>query len=292
MKVRDALRLARERLQASGIDEPGFEAEYLMRHALGCTRESLLFSLDTALSVSAQRRFDSLISRRASGEPSAYITGRKEFYGLDFKVDPRALIPRPETELLVELVLDFASPRTPVRTTLNIIDVGTGCGAIAVALAKHLPTATIFSTDLSHDALELARENLALHNLEDRVVMLHGDLLALNLPPIDILVSNPPYIPSPEISTLAPEIRDHEPRLALDGGPDGLSIIERLVEQARDKLSPGGAMFIEIGWDQGESAASRARHFWPDAQASITPDLAGLDRVLTLLSPIAAAQPV
>ena len=292
MKVRDALRLARERLQEPRVEEPGFEAEYLMRHALGCTRESLLFSLDTALSVSAQRRFDSLISRRASGEPSAYITGRKEFYGLDFKVDPRALIPRPETELLVEMVLDFASPRTPVRTTLNIVDVGTGCGAIAVALAKHLPTATIFSTDLSPDALELARENLALHNLEDRVVMLHGDLLALNLPPIDILVSNPPYIPSPEISTLAPEIRDHEPRLALDGGPDGLSIIERLVEHARDKLSPGGAMFIEIGWDQGESAASRARHLWPDAQASITPDLAGLDRVLTLLSPIAAAQPV
>ena len=292
VRTRDALQLARGRLDASGVEAPGFEAEYLLRHTLGCTRETLLLELDTDIPVSAQRRFDGLIERRASGEPSAYITGHKEFYGLDFKVDPRALIPRPETELLVELGLDFASQRTSGGTILNIVDVGTGCGVIAVALAVHLPKATITATDLFPEALELAAENVARHHAEDRVTLLHGDLLAPVSRPIDILVSNPPYIPSPEIPNLAREITNHEPGLALDGGPDGMAVIERLVQQTKDKLSPSGAMFIEIGWDQGRRALAHARHLWPDFKASITPDLAGLDRVLTIRSPVGVAQPV
>ncbi len=292
MKVREALRQARERLQVSGVEGPGFEAEYLLRHALSCARESLLLALDTDISASTQHHFDSVVDRRASGEPSAYITCHKEFYGLDFKVDPRALIPRPETELLVEMALDFASRRAIGGKGLNIVDVGTGCGAIAITLAHHLPQATVIATDISPDALQLACENAARHDVQDRVTLLHADLLSPLPRPIDILVSNPPYIPSPEIPSLAREITNHEPRLALDGGPDGMAVIERLIEQAKDNLNPGGAIFIEIGWDQGEAAMSQAKHLCPEAQASITPDLAGLDRVLTLRSPVGVTQPV
>ena len=292
VRARDELQLARKRLEASGVEDPGFEAEYLLRHTLGCTREALLLDLDSDISTSSQCHFDSLVKRRASGEPSAYITEHKEFYGLDFKVDPRALVPRPETELLVELALDFASRRSVLGRGLNVVDVGTGCGAIAVTLAVHLPKATITATDLSPEALELAAENVAIHHVQDRVTLLQGDLLAPVSRPIDILVSNPPYIPSTEIPNLAKEIINHEPRLALDGGPDGMAVIGHLVEQAKDKLRLGGAMFIEIGWDQGRRALAHARHLWPYSQASITPDLADLDRVLTLLSPVGVTQPV
>ena len=292
MKVRDALRLARDRLQTSGVQDPGFEAEYLIRHALLCTRETLFINLDTDIAASDQRHFDRLIGRRVAGEPSAYITGHREFYDLDFKVDPRALIPRPETELLVEAVLEYTSQKAGRGGGLTIVDAGTGCGAIAIALVHHLPQATVIATDISPVALQLAYENAARHDVQDRVTLLHGDLFAHLPRPIDIVVSNPPYIPSTELPNLAREITDHEPGLALDGGPDGMAVIRRLIQQAKDNLSLGGAMFIEIGWDQGRQALSRARHLWPEAQASITPDLAGLDRVLTLRSPIRAAQPV
>ena len=292
VRVRDALKLARERLQASAVEEPGFEAEYLLRHALGCTREALLLELDSDISASSQHRFDGLIERRASGEPSAYIAGHREFYGLDFKVDSRALIPRPETEHLVEFACAFATRQEWEGEGLTIVDVGTGCGAIAIALAVYIPAATIFATDLSVDALALARENIIRHGVEDRVVLLGGDLLASVAQLVDILVSNPPYIPSTEVPNLAREISDHEPRMALDGGPDGIAVIEPLIQQAKDKLSPGGAMFIEIGWDQGQRALACSRDLWPDFEISITPDLAGLDRVLSLRSPAGVAQPV
>ena len=291
MRVRDALRQAREKLWASGVEDAGFEAEYLMRHALGWTREHLLLVLDSDVSSSDQLRFESIIDRRAAGEPSAYIAGHKEFYGLDFKVDPRALIPRPETELVVELALELAARRTNRVEDLNIAEVGVGCGAIAIALAVHLPEARVVATDISPAALKLASENVSMHRVEDRVTLMEGDLLQDVSGPIDILVSNPPYIASAHLATLPREIRDHEPRAALDGGEEGMEVIEQLIRQAKDKLRPGGAMFVEIGWDLGERVLARARGLWPESEVSITPDLAGLDRVLTLRSPIGAAQP-
>ena len=292
MKVRDALRLARDRLQTSGVQDPGFEAEYLIRHALLCTRETLLINLDTDIAASDQRHFDRLIGRRVAGEPSAYITRHREFNDLEFKVDSRALIPRPETEHLVELACAFATRQEWEGKGLTIVDVGTGCGAIAIALSVYMTAATIFATDLSADALALAGENVARHGVQDRVILLQGDLLAPIPSPIDILVSNPPYISSSEISNLAREITGHEPLLALDGGPCGMTVIERLLKQAKSKLSPGGAMFVEIGWDQGQRALACSRDLWPDSEAVITSDLAGLDRVLTIKPPIPAAQPV
>ena len=260
-------------------------------HTLGCTREFLLIALDSDISPSDQLRFDSVIDRRAAGEPSAYITGHKEFYGLDFKVDPRALIPRPETELLVELALEFAARAYKQGEGLNIAEVGVGCGAIAIALAVNLSGARVVATDISPAALKLASENVSRHGVEDRVTLLEGDLLQNVSGPIDILVSNPPYIPSAQLATLPREIRDHEPRVALDGGENGITVIEQLIRQAKDKLKPGGAMFVEIGWDLGERALARSLELWPESDASISPDLAGLDRVLTLRSPIGAAQP-
>ena len=291
MRVRDALRQARDKLRESGVEDAGFEAEYLLRHALGCTRESLLMTLDSDVSSSDQLRFDSIIGRRAAGEPSAYITGHREFYGLDFKVDPRALIPRPETELLVELALEFAARRTCTVEGLNIAEVGVGCGAIAIALAVNLSGARIVATDISPAALKLASENVSRHGVEDRITLLEGDMLQPVSGPIDILVSNPPYIPSSQVDILPREIRDHEPRVALDGGEHGMTVIERLIRQAKRKLKPGGAMFVEIGWDLGDRVLAQAQGLWPESEVSITPDLAGLDRVLTLRSPIGAAQP-
>ena len=291
MQVRDVLREAREKLRVSGVEDAGFEAEYLLRHTLGCTREFLLIALDSDISPSDQLRFDSVINRRAAGEPSAYITGHKEFYGLDFKVDPRALIPRPETELLVELALEFAAKRTSRGEDLNIAEVGVGCGAIAIALAVNLSGARVIATDISPAALKLASENVSRHCVEDRVTLLEGDLLQNVSGPIDILVSNPPYIPSEHLAAIPREIRDHEPRVALDGGEHGMTVIERLIRQAKNKLRPGGAMFVEIGWDLGERVMARSLELWPESEVSITPDLAGLDRVLTLRSPIGAAQP-
>ena len=291
MRVRDALRQAREKLRASGVEDAGFEAEYLLRSSLGCTREQLLLALDSDVSSSDQLRFDSIIGRRAAGEPSAYITGHKEFYGLDFKVDPRALIPRPETELLVEFALEFVARRTSRVEALNIAEVGVGCGAITIALAMNLSGARVTATDISPAALKLASENVSRHGVEDRVTLLEGDLLQDVSGPIDILVSNPPYIPSSQVDILPREIRDHEPRVALDGGEDGITVIERLIRQAKEKLRPGGAMFVEIGWDLGDRALARSLELWPESEVSITPDLACLDRVLTLRSPIGAAQP-
>ena len=291
MRVRDALRQAREKLQASVVEDPGFESEYLLRHTLGYTREGLLIALDSDISSSDHLRFASIIDRRAAGEPSAYITGHKEFYGLDFKVDSRALVPRPETELLVELALEFTARRAGKFEGLNIAEVGVGCGAISIALAVHLPWARIEATDISPAALKLANENVSRHRVDDRVTLLEGDLLQPVSGPIDILVSNPPYIASAQLAALPKEIRDHEPRVALDGGEDGVEVIKRLIRQAKDKLKPGGAMFVEIGWDLGERALACSLELWPESDASITPDLAGLDRVLTLRSPIGAAQP-
>ena len=291
MRVRDALRQAREKLQESVVEDVGFESEYLLRSALGCTRETLLIGLDSDISTPDEIRFDSIIDRRAAGEPSAYITGHKEFYGLDFNVDPRALIPRPETELLLELALEFAARHTSQGEGLNIAEVGVGCGAIAITLAVNLSGARVVATDISPAALRLASENISRHRVEDRVTLLEGDLLQPVSGPIDILVSNPPYISSAQLATLPREIRGHEPRVALDGGDDGMAAIERLICQAKDKLRPGGAMFVEIGWDLGERALVRSLELWPESEVSITPDLAGIDRVLTLRSPIGAAQP-
>ena len=291
MRPRDAIAQARHRLQAAGVEDSDFEAEYLLRHALAWTRETLLLRPEHELSIEESCRYEAAVERRAAGEPSAYIIGRREFYGLDLRVDPRALIPRPETEMLVELTLAAAHAMSPGGNGLRIAEVGVGCGAVSVALGVHLPGARIWGTDLSPDAVELAKENAAAHGVAGRVTMVESDLLDAVPGPFDIIVSNPPYVPTPEIEELAKEIREHEPRVALDGGPDGSSIIARLLQASKDKLRPGGAMFMEMGWNHGERAAAIARKLWPEAEVSVSQDLAGLDRALTVRVTATVATP-
>jgi release factor glutamine methyltransferase len=201
-----------------------------------------------------------------------YLTGRAEFYGLDFEVTPEVLIPRPETETLVDLAL--------AQRPATIVDVGTGSGCIAVALAARLPKATVCAIDISPAALAVAQRNAERHDVADRVHLIVGDVLNPRPSQADLIVSNPPYIPTGDCASLQASVRNHEPNLALDGGPDGLAIIEPLMAQAPAVLRPGGALLIEVGFDQGEIASRLARTYFPQAQVRIHPDLAGRDRVL------------
>jgi len=191
------------------------------------------------------------------------------------------LIPRPETELLVELALNWLSLHQPPGG--RVIDVGTGSGAIAVSIAANTtPDVVLLASDVSPESLRIAKQNARQHGVEERIVFLHGDLLAPLPEPVHLILSNPPYIVSDILPTLMPEVRDHEPQMALDGGPDGLRMIERLLAQAPAHLRPGGAIFIEIGYDQGQSASAIARRYFPKATVRVHPDLAGLDRVVEI----------
>jgi len=244
---------------------------------LGWDRARLLAHPARLLSEPEQASWLALLARRQGREPLAYILGHREFYGLDFVVDRRVLVPRPETELVVEHVLAWAAERT---SRLTLADVGTGSGCIAVALAAQLPGATMYALDASARSLEVAAVNAARHALGDRVMLLQSDLLEQLPFPVDAIVANLPYVRSDELPTLQPEIREHEPREALDGGPDGLGPIRELLAQADQHLSPAGAIFLEIGAEQGKAVQEIAHQHFPDGSIQVLPDYAGLDRVL------------
>jgi release factor glutamine methyltransferase len=256
---------------------PRLDAELLLAHALGWPRARLLAERAHAPSPQEAASFAAMVARRAALEPVAYIVGHKEFYGLDFFVDQRVLVPRPETELLVELALAAASRLTPHAPRLLIADIGTGSGAIAVALAAHLPEATVYATDLSADALAVAARNVERHGLAGRVALLHGDLLAPLPGPVDLIVSNPPYTVLAEVE---PNVLAHEPHLALEGGPDGAAVYRRLLAAAPRYLRPGDALLLEIGAWQGELVAGLLREALPSASVTVHQDLAGRDRVV------------
>jgi release factor glutamine methyltransferase len=243
------------------------------------SREEFLLREREPLAESKLRAYAVLLARRAAREPLAYITGEKEFWSLAFSVTPAVLIPRPETELLVELALEHARHQ---RRTMRIVDIGTGSGAVAIALAKHLHTATVWATDVSPAAITVAEVNAARHGVKGRVRFFEADLF----PPeaeadrFDVIVSNPPYVASAELSILAPEVREWEPRPALDGGADGLDCYRRIIAAAAAHLAEGGAVFLEIGSDQAAAVNglfSRAGGYRP---ASVWRDYAGLDRVI------------
>jgi release factor glutamine methyltransferase len=256
---------------------PKLDAELLLAHALAWPRARLLAERAHLPAPEQAASFAAMVARRAAQEPVAYIVGLKEFYGLDFFVDPRVLVPRPETELLVELALAAASRLTPRASRLLIADIGTGSGAIAVALAAHLPGATVYATDLSADALAVAARNVERHALAGRVTLLRGDLLAPLPAPVDLIVSNPPYTVLAEVE---PNVLAHEPHLALEGGPDGAAVYRRLLATAPRYLRPGGALLLEIGAWQGELVAGLLRKALPSASVTVHQDLAGRDRVV------------
>ncbi len=283
LNIREALRRGSRLLAEASSEEASLEAELLLAHALSTDRSRLYQRLRDGLPPDAESAFDALIQRRLNHEPTPYILGRKEFYGLELEVTPAAIIPRPETETLVELVIASVRARGAGRRT-RVAAVGVGCGAIAVPLAVHLPEADLIATDISPDALALARRNAERHRVAERIRFLHGDLLAPLDAPVDVIAANLPYVRTGDFEAGPPEIREHEPRLGLDGGPDGLRLITRLLRDAPPCLKPGGALFAEIGEERGKGALSLARESFPEARIEVKRDLSGLDRVLVVLT--------
>jgi release factor glutamine methyltransferase len=212
----------------------------------------------------------------------AYVVGHREFYDLDLVVDPRVLIPRPETELLIERALEIAQKK---RAPLLVADVGTGSGAIAVTLAVHLSQATVYALDGSAGALAVTAENASRHGVMDRIHCLQGDLLEPLPERVDLVVANLPYVTTAEWQNLSPEIHDYEPRGALDGGADGLVLVEHLLETSGAYLRPGGTILLEIGASQGCRVTSLARQYFPDARIMLDQDYARLDRLVAVELP-------
>ncbi len=281
---RDTLRQAAERLERAGCETPRLDAECLLACVLQSPRWMVL--VETApLTVGEEERFDALVARRAGREPLAYITGEKEFWSLPFRVTPAVLIPRPETETVVERALRVL-PRLPSARYPLLADVGTGSGAIGIALAREIPEGRVYATDISREALDLARENACRLGIRS-LTFLEGDLaeplrragLAGRL---DLLVANLPYIPSAERATLAPEITRYEPPVALDGGPDGLRLVRRLIAEVPGLLAPGGACLLEVGDGQGEAVRECVRATPPLQWGEGVADAGGRERVAVI----------
>ena len=303
-------------LKAHGSESPRLDAEVLLAQSLGCQRIELYTTFDETPSEESRAAFRELVRRRAEGTPVAYLVGRREFYSLSFRVTPDVLIPRPETELLVVSLLDLAKSYSPLSSgetpktcsplpsgetpttcsplllgegpgvraagrELTIADIGTGSGAIAVCLAKHLPTCRVTAIDLSSAALAVAQENAKHHGVSERIEFVESDLFAA-VPPdrrFDFIVSNPPYVKAAELDGLAPDVRKYEPRMALLAGPRGTEVIERLIPQAADRLQPGGHLLMEIS---PTIAAAVQALLESDARFELGPtikDLARLPRV-------------
>jgi release factor glutamine methyltransferase len=265
-------------------DRARLDAESLLLHLLHQNRAWLLAHSDDPASPETQSALATLITRRQSGEPLQYITGHAEFFGLSFAVAPGVLIPRPETEHLVEEVQSLAQQQ-PQIPHLKIADVGTGSGAIAIALAHQLPQSHLTAVDLSPQALAIARENARQNQVADRITFLEGDLLApLAGQSFNIIVSNPPYIPLSDLPSLSVEVRDHEPHSALFAGTDGLAIYQCLIPDAYPLLHPGGWLALEIGYGQQPAIAHLLQQSGY-TQIHFLPDYQGIPRVATAQRP-------
>lgn len=272
--VEAALRAARRRLAPSS-PTPGLDAQVLLAHVLGVSRARLLSDAQRPLSAAQQAAYQALVARRAALEPVAYLIGHKEFFGRDFSVDRRVLIPRPESELLVELALRQARRCGPPA---SVADIGTGSGCLAITLALELPQARVFAVDCSEAALEVARLNAERHGVAGRVTFLLGDALTPLPQPVDLIVANPPYTVLAEVEE---GVRRWEPHLALDGGAQqGFAEPARWLAQAPSRLRPGGLLLMEIAAWQGGQALAAARAVFPAAETRLYQDLAGHDRVL------------
>lgn len=255
--LRAALAWAASLLAQHGVDSPRLTAELLLSHVLGRERARIISRPDDTLERQTEARFRDLARRRAAGEPLQYLTGEREFYGLTFAVGPAVLVPRPETEILVEKALQWAGACGAARP-LRFADVGTGSGCIGISFARHRPHDRGWLVELSWEALAVARSNARRHAVESRLVFVCGDLLSCFAPrPVfDIILANPPYIPHAEVDALPATVRDYEPRMALDGGESGLAAYERLVPQAARCLADGGRIFLEVGAGQAAAVAA------------------------------------
>ena len=277
--LKHALTAATDRLKENHIGSPRLNAETLLMFTLGCDRAYLFAHPERELSAEEQSRYDDAVAQRARGVPAQYITGHQEFWGMDFIVTPAVLIPRPETEHLIEAALPLAR----AMSSPKIVDVGTGSGCISVALAKELPQAQILATDISADALEIARANAARHQFAGRIRFEQNDLLqGLAENSFDLVVSNPPYVGESEEDQVQLEVRKFEPRNAVFAGHTGLEVIERLVPQASRVLKPGGWLLIEISGTIADGAR-KILDGWH--RVEIANDLQGIPRVMSAQKP-------
>ena len=277
MKTREAMVWARRRLAGAAIPDAALDADVLLMEASTRSRAELYAALPEPLPESALRRFEGLVDRRLHREPLAYIVGRREFFGLDLMVDSNVLVPRQETETVVERVLDLVGRSFP-RGDARIADVGTGSGAIAVSLAVHLPGARILATDISRPALRVAALNSRRHGVEERVTLLLGDLLEPLDGPLDIVVANLPYIPASQWDRLQPEIRGFEPKGALVPGQDGLAAIRRLLCQIAGRAERPRWTVLEVGDGQAAAVVREAHRRFAGAHVTTFRDLQGLER--------------
>ena len=279
--IRASLKDGIAQLRSAHVPSAALATELLLMYVLGRDRAFLYAHPEHLLTLAERQHFFALLSRRAAGEPVQYLTGEQEFWGLKFEVTPAVLIPRPETEHLIEVALERIGLRRS-NSALKISDVGTGSGCIAVALAQELPNARFVATDISAEALAVAARNAARHGVGDRIRFELGDLLAVLDPSeqFDVIVSNPPYVARSAADTLAREVREHEPDAALFGGPTGVEIYQRLLEQAARYLISGGTLVLELGYDSAHRVLGMIETSGVWTSAIVTNDLAGIPRVL------------
>lgn len=279
MRLDAALRRAVRTLEANDVGSPRMNAETLLMFVLGCDRAYLYAHPERKLTGDEENRYNATITERATGKPAQYITGHQEFWGIDFIVTPAVLIPRPETEHIIETVLELARAHNFGR----IADVGTGSGCIAIALAREFPGARLSAVDISPEALEIARANAARHEVGDRIAFAESDLLAA-LPPasFDLVVSNPPYVGETERDKVQKQVREFEPRVAVFSGEQGLDIYRRLIPQAHAALVPGGWLAMEMGYSV-EQAVRELLAGWDNVR--VTHDLQGIPRVIAAQRP-------
>jgi release factor glutamine methyltransferase len=284
MTVLETLNRTTNTLMIRQIENPRLNAELLLAHSLNFSREELYRNLHGQLKESAKETLEEMIQRRIFGEPLQYILGHQEFWSINFKVDPRALIPRPETELLVEQSLLILS-KTSFKRIPSVLEIGTGSGAIVIALAKEVKDIFLVATDISREALVLAKENANFVGVQHQIIFVNGDLFGPLRPsngrkPFDLILSNPPYIIHPEIASLAKQVRDYEPTIALDGGEDGLEFYRRIISQAPVYLEEGGWLLLEVGQGQSEMVSKLIEERDHFLKPMPIPDLAGIERVV------------
>jgi release factor glutamine methyltransferase len=280
MNVRQKINEGRARLAAAGIDngEAGRDANLFARHLLGWDRPMLMVRETDEAGPNFSARFDAMIERRARREPAAYIRGIQEFWDRNFDVTPAALIPRPETELIIEELLKCVPQDLPTRPQ-RLADVGTGTGCLAITAALELPNLSVFATDISQPALELAKLNAKHHGVSDRISFVETPFLSGTTGTFDFILSNPPYVTAGEYQNLMPEVRDYEPASALVAGDDGLRDVRELVRVAPERLTPGGTMFMEIGHQHADAVADLVGGYSSLTLKRIAPDLQRIPRV-------------
>ncbi len=280
--LRDVWLAAAAELEAAGIDDARFEAEVLLRHATGLTRAQLYASLTDEVDAAAQTRFQTTLAERTARTPLAYITGTREFYRLEFRVTPDVLIPRPESELLVDAALDHMR-QARMRTAL-VADVGAGSGAVGIALAKHRRGVNLICSDVSRDALLVARDNAQRLLRRPSASFVQGDLLTPLPGPFHCVVANLPYIPEERLDELEPEVAEHEPRIALTPGTKGTELILRLITQLPSRLHPNGIAVLEVDPGQESAIADAAHQMLPNADIAVLDDVSQQPRAIRIIA--------